>query len=272
MYRNAIKNDWVKLAPSSAKFERLEAFFTGHGYEPHRHDTYAIGRTLSGIQSFRYRGGLRHSLAGHTMVLHPDEIHDGKAGSADGFHYRMIYIAPSAIQKVLGGRPLPFIKGGTSTDQRLVAATESLLKAMDDTLEPLEEDDAIYDLANVLAEIGGQRTKRRSYDYHAAERAREYINDLFTDAITLDSLSLISGRDRWNLSRNFRLLYGTSPYRYVIMQRLEYCRRLMFTGRDLADIALISGFADQSHMTRHFVKAFGISPGTWLKIITKGLR
>ncbi|QTF07384.1 AraC family transcriptional regulator [Brenneria izadpanahii] len=271
MFRSTIKNDWVKLATTSNKFERLEAFFTGHGYDPHRHDTYAIGRTLSGIQSFRYRGSLRHSLAGHTMVLHPDELHDGEAGSSDGFHYRMIYVEPSSIQKVLGGQPLPFIKGGISTDQRLVAATESLLKGMDDTFESLEEDDAIYDLANALSEVGGQKIKRRSYDYRAAERAREYINDLFTETITLDTLSLVSGRDRWNLSRDFRMLYGTSPYRYVTMRRLEYCRRLMLTGQDLTDIALIAGFADQSHMTRHFVKTFGISPGLWLKIITKGL-
>lgn len=265
------KHDWVKLASPSKKFERLEAFFTGHGYDPHRHDTYAIGRTLSGVQSFRYRGSLRHSLAGQTIVLHPDEIHDGEAGSVDGFHYRLIYIEPSIIQKVLGGQPLPFIKEGISSDPRLVTATESLLREMDDTLESLEEDDAIYDLAHTLSEVGGQTIKRKAYDYHAAEHAREYINDVFTETVTLENLSLITGRDRWSLSRDFRALYGTSPYRYVTMRRLEYCRRLMLTDKSLADIALIAGFADQSHMTRHFVKAFGISPGAWLRIITKGL-
>lgn len=112
MFRKTVKNDWVKLATPSDKFERLEAFFTGHGYDPHRHDTYAIGRTLSGIQSFKYRGSRRQSLAGHTMVLHPDEIHDGEAGTADGFHYRMIYIEPSSIQKYWEASLFPLFKGG----------------------------------------------------------------------------------------------------------------------------------------------------------------
>ena len=47
--------------------------FTDHAYESHRHDTFAIGRTLTGVQSFHYRGEMKHSLPGMTMVLHPDE-------------------------------------------------------------------------------------------------------------------------------------------------------------------------------------------------------
>ncbi|MCE3607071.1 AraC family ligand binding domain-containing protein, partial [Massilia sp. P8910] len=57
-------DDWIQRAPSANKFERIEAFISGHGYDMHRHDTYAIGRTLSGVQSFRYRGQERHSLPG----------------------------------------------------------------------------------------------------------------------------------------------------------------------------------------------------------------
>jgi hypothetical protein len=56
--------DWVRLAQSPSQTERIEAFFGGHGYEPHRHDTYAIGQTIAGVQSFHYRGGLQHSLPG----------------------------------------------------------------------------------------------------------------------------------------------------------------------------------------------------------------
>ncbi len=73
MARGKDLQDWVKLAKSPTQIERIEAFFGGHGYELHRHDTYAIGRTLSGVQCFNYCGGMRHSLPGGTMVLHPDE-------------------------------------------------------------------------------------------------------------------------------------------------------------------------------------------------------
>ncbi len=121
--------DWVRLAQSPSQTERIEAFFGGHGYEPHRHDTYAIGQTIAGVQSFHYRGGLQHSLPGGTMVLHPDEIHDGEAGTEAGFHYRMVYIEPALIQKILGGRPLPFIPrrpvGGSAPALRRAAVVKS---------------------------------------------------------------------------------------------------------------------------------------------------
>lgn len=83
----------------------------------------------------------------------------------------MVYIEPALIQKILGGRPLPFIPGGLSADPRLGRAVQPLLKAVTDTFEPLEEEDALYDLAQTLAVVGGQRSRRQAFDYQAAERA-----------------------------------------------------------------------------------------------------
>ncbi|WP_395038151.1 AraC family transcriptional regulator [Klebsiella aerogenes] len=267
---NAQKNkDWVKLAHTPGKIERLEAYFSGHGYEPHRHDTYAIGRTLSGVQRFRYRGSKQHSLPGGTMVLHPDEIHDGEAGTLEGFQYRMFYIEPALIQKILGGKPLPFIHSGISSDPRLFAATGPLLKAPEDSIDTLEEEDALYDLAQTLAVVSGQRFRRCLVDYQSVERAREYIQSEFSQNISLDTLSSVCGKDRWSLSRDFRTLFGTSPYRYVTMRRLAYCRHLIQLGLSLAESALAAGFSDQSHMTRQFIKAYGISPGRWQTFIQK---
>lgn len=153
--------DWVKHAPPSPRVERLEAFFSAHGFDPHRHDTYAIGRTLAGVQSFSYRGASRHSLPGEILVLHPDEVHDGHAGSASGFRYRMLYLTPALVQEVLGGQPLPFLKGGISRDPRLAAATHAMLASMDDRLDPLEEDDALLGLVSALQAVCGRRHQGR---------------------------------------------------------------------------------------------------------------
>ncbi|MEO4046534.1 AraC family transcriptional regulator [Pseudomonas sp. CAU 1711] len=261
------KRDWVVHSPSPGKVERIEAYFSGHGYEPHRHDTYAIGRTLSGVQSFRYRGAMRHSLPGGALVLHPDELHDGQAGTEEGFRYRMLYIDPVLIQQALGGKPLPFIAGGLSEDARLLRATESFMRAMECSLESLEEEDAIHDLAQALATVAGQPRGRRAFDYPAAERARAYIHDMRGASITMEELERVSGRERCSLSRDFRALFGTSPYRYVTMRRLDICRELLRAGSSLADAALAAGFYDQSHMTRHFARGFGLSPARWLGLL-----
>lgn len=79
-------DDWIRFAPSQAGLERIEAFFEGYAYDPHRHDTYAIGYTMSGVQSFDYRGALCNSTRGKVMVLHPDEVHNGRAGKRELYH------------------------------------------------------------------------------------------------------------------------------------------------------------------------------------------
>jgi AraC-like DNA-binding protein len=260
------RSDWIQRAPFSSKLERIEAFFTGYGYDLHRHDTYAIGRTLSGVQSFQYRGQERHSLPGGTIILHPDESHDGQAGTVDGFQYRMVYVEPALIQQILGGKPLPFIKSGLSCDPRLYAATNVLLQSMNSQIDTMEEEDAMFELAHALNAISGSVQSKHAFDYRAAEKAREFIHDAIGRPLTLDELAQQSGRDRWSLSRDFRLLFGTSPYRYLTMRRLDLVRSLLIQGESPVGAALIAGFVDQSHMTRHFSKTYGISPSRWLKM------
>src|SRR5450830_630053 len=157
--------DWVRHAESIDGVERIEAWFQGNAYSVHRHDTYAIGRTLAGIQCFNYRQAQRNSLPGNTMVLHPDEAHDGQAGGDDGFQYRMIYVQPSLFQDVLGGQALPFLEGGVSTDPRLAAATALLLQPVNFALEPLEQSDGLSELVHALAAVAGIPARRPKGDF-----------------------------------------------------------------------------------------------------------
>ncbi|SAL10276.1 AraC family transcriptional regulator [Caballeronia peredens] len=259
-------SDWLRRAAPTEGIERIEAWFGGKAYGMHRHDTYAIGRTLAGVQSFNYRRGLRHSVAGHTMVLHPDEPHDGQAGTGEGFRYRMLYVDPALIQAILGGRPLPFIEGGVTTDPRVSRATQALLQRTEGALpplEPLEQHDALTELALALAQASGARSVSESGDYTSAVRAHDFLHANCARVITLDELERVTGRDRFALSRDFRKFYGTSPYRYLTMRRLDLARRLMLTGTPLADVAAHAGFADQSHMTRQFTHAYGMPPARW---------
>jgi AraC-like DNA-binding protein len=257
--------DWVVRNSTPGQVERIEAWFGGHGYDPHRHDTYSIGRTLSGVQSFHYKGSMRHGIPGNTLILHPDEVHDGMAGTEAGFRYRMAYVDPALIQQVLGGEPLPYIVGGLSSDPRLHQASESFMQAMDHPLDAMEEQDALFDLAMGLRAVAGKPRGRKRLDYHAAERAREFILEHLHMSITLEMLEHASGRERWSLSRDFRVLYGTSPYRFVTLRRLDQFRGLILNGFTLVDAALAAGFHDQSHMTRHFTRCYGVPPSRWLE-------
>ena len=259
------RRSWIRRSEDACGVERIEAFFDGRGYEMHRHDTYAIGITLTGVQSFQYRGSVRNSPAGSAVVLHPDEMHDGQAGAEGGFRYRTIYVEPAAIQAALQGRPLPFVSEAVSDDPRLLQAARRLLRRVDDPIERFECEDALFDLALALevASDGFSPTGTRIIDYRSAEAVRDYLHTLPAE-VTLAELERLAGRDRWSLSRDFRALFGTSPYRYLVLRRLDAAKAAIRAGQSLVDAAVDAGFSDQSHMTRQFKAAFGLPPARWL--------
>src|SRR4029077_9298634 len=103
-------------------------------FEPHRHDTYAIGVTTGGVQTFRYRGSRRICLPGQLHVLHPDETHDGAAATDEGFGYRILYVAPELIRDAMGGSELPFVADPVQKPTPMIA---SLLADIDELIGEL---------------------------------------------------------------------------------------------------------------------------------------
>jgi AraC-like DNA-binding protein len=263
-------DDWVRVAPSCRGFERIEAFFAGHAFDPHQHDTYAIGFTLHGVQCFRYRGTAKRCVPGQVFVLHPDETHDGHAGTSTGFRYRILYLDPSVIHDALGEArcPLPFVGEAVSTNRRLAGAIARALADLDRSLEELHRDQIILDLADALAAADPSFARRKLSAQHwrAIGAVRDFLDANVRNAVASADLEAISGLSRYSVARHFRACLGTSPYRYLILRRLERVRAQVRHGAPLADAAVSCGFADQSHMTRHFKKAYGISPGRWAAI------
>jgi AraC-like DNA-binding protein len=264
-------HDWVRPAPWQAGIQRIEAFFSGKAYAPHRHDTYSIGYTMRGIQSFDYRGTRLDSTPGRVIVLHPDEVHNGEAGTEKGFHYRMLYIEPSMVRRALGQNPLPFVKEAVLGDPRLFGALRAAFSDMDSTLEPVALDEITTLLADGLlandASAGGPG--RVVIDTKATRLAREYLDANINRTVASEELEGITGQDRFRLARQFRKAYGTSPYRYLTMRRLDKARADIAAGLSLVDAAINAGFSDQAHMTRGFRASFGISPGYWQRLVRK---
>lgn len=259
----------IVSAPTYPGLERIEASFRGAFFEPHAHDTYAIGVTLDGVQTFHYRGVERFSIPGRILVLHPDEIHDGSAGTVEGLRYRMLYLAPAIVRQVLGSdtTSLPFVASPVIEDQQFLSALVRTLGPLSTELTDLQANDLLTEITLGLIRHS-QAVPRRSekFSYSRAEQARDYLHENMHRNVASETLEAITGLDRFALSRHFRAAFGTSPHRYLIMRRLDQSRKLMAQGHSLAETAAATGFADQSHFTRHFKRCFGITPGKWAQV------
>ena len=83
------------------------------------------------------------------------------------------------------------------------------------------------------------------------------------ETTTLGELAEISGVSRFQLLRGFFREVGATPHAYLIQLRVRLARRHLAAGKAPAEAALLAGFADQSHLTRAFVRQFGVTPGKY---------
>jgi AraC-like DNA-binding protein len=262
--------DRIRFDQPRAGLQRLAARFGGHAYDTHRHETYGVGVTLWGAQSFHYRGSLRTSRAGQVMVLHPDEAHDGHAGDGHagveaGFGYHMLYVDPAAVSGALEGASPPFVAEVVADDATLAELLGEAFADFPQPLEPLAVDAIVERLAHRLAARGdgGKSVRPSATAYRAVSRAREFLAAEAYRTVGSEELEAVTGLDRFALARHFRTATGTSPHRYQVGRRLARAQAMIASGTPLGEAAAATGFADQSHMTRHFVARFGLTPGRW---------
>ena len=98
------------------------------------------------------------------------------------------------------------------------------------------------------------------------ERAIWFFDQHFSQRVTLKEVAWVAGLSPDHLVEVFRAVVGCTPHQYLVRRRLRHARQLIASEghrRSLTEIALAAGFADQAHLTRHFQRAFGQSPGQW---------
>jgi AraC-like DNA-binding protein len=264
----SLRRDSIRFGTGARGLERAEVHISAGGFEPHRHDTYAIGVTTAGVQTFRYRGVHRVCLPGQLHILHPDETHDGVAVTGDGFGYRILYLAPELIRGALGHRPLPFVADPVQGLTPMTRPVATLLADIDERISDLARVEITTTVADTLRSLSGQPDDRLAViDIRAVGLVREYLREHAREQTPASMLERIAGTDRFTIARQFRRAFGTSPDRYRTMRRLALARTALDSGLPLAQVAAEAGFADQSHMTRQFKRAYGLTPAHWAKAV-----
>jgi AraC-like DNA-binding protein len=259
----------IQIGEGGNGIERAEAYFPDQAYAPHRHDTYAIGITISGVQAFNYRGERRYCQPGECHILHPDEAHDGASAAEGGFRYRIAYIDPRLVQQAIGGRSLPFVENPVIRLRPSYKRRLSAVWDMADKIDPVRHAELATDVADTLesfATVGPRR--REPLRLPALHRVRDILASVPSSRHSMQDLEREAGIDRWTLARQFRAAFGTSPTRFRTMRQLDEVRALVRSGASLAEAAEDAGFADQCHMSRLFKQAYGLSPGKWAAAIS----
>ena len=172
---------------------------------------------------------------------------------------------PASVWAALDGASPPFVPEVVADDPVLADLLREAFADFPQPLEPLAVDAVVARLADRLAARSDDRPRRaqRRPAQRAVARARDFLAAEAHRTVASEELEKVSGLDRFALARHFRAAIGTSPHRYQVGRRLARAQKMIAAGVALSEAAAATGFADQSHLTRHFSARFGLTPGRW---------
>jgi AraC family transcriptional regulator len=238
-------------------------------------DAYTIVLYVAGRTAIRRRIGRdeeRCEVGPGDLSLQPPLIAArwGWASSVDVLH---VYIEPSYLRELareeLGGLPSMRMRHGLCIRDE---ALSHLGRELVEELRPPREL-ASERATQAIGERMAIRLLRTSFDLdHATDSARTFsdeeiadLRELVTrrlgDDVPLAGMAHLVGLGVHHFCRVFRQTFGESPHGYLRARRLERAHQLVVTtATPISEIAMLTGFADQSHLTRCFKQRFGEPP------------
>ncbi|MEU3015990.1 MULTISPECIES: AraC family transcriptional regulator [unclassified Nocardiopsis] len=245
--------------------ELLTARFVTTAFTRHTHPTYTIGMITAGIEEYSHAGGSSRVGPGGLAVVGPDEVHTGHAGVPEGWGYRVFYPAPEVVEGIgreLGMRGTPGFAGSGIHAPEVSAVLVRAHMAAERGERLTASSLARQGIAMLLRSHGRERGSRGPDPAARPEvaLARELLAARLVDPPTLEELATHTGLGPFALARAFRAAYGLPPHAYLNQMRVDRARSLLLRGRRAGEVAVEVGFADQSHLTRHFRRHLGVPP------------
>jgi AraC-like DNA-binding protein len=248
---------------------------TARSFPRHTHDQYGFGVIDSGGHASLSGRGQVEAGPGNLIFVNPGEVHDGRAIRGRPRSWRMLYVNTSLMERARAD-VLENADGSLTfsapvfTDAQLRTLFDIAFRHASSTVEAGDAmacETAILRLVARLAinTTAAQAPAPQNGKVPAAtiRRARERIDADPSARLTLTELASEVGLSRYQLLRGFARQLGLTPHAYILQKRIALARRLIRGGHVLAEAAALAGFCDQSHLTRCFVRQFGVTPSRY---------
>lgn len=256
----------------------------------HHHDFYEIYFFISGNVSYNIESHSYRLSPGDVLVISPQELHQ-PVFTPEKQHYEryVLWISGSFLQQfILPGQDMSqcFDTGlpehtnlirpdGTTREllnylfQQLVREQESTEFAAD--LNCLALLAQLLVMVNRTALRAGRAPEPRDNADSVVYRILGYINDHYSEDLSLDLLANAFFLSKYHLSREFSRVVGTSVHRYIVQKRLIMARQMMVSGVSTSEVCQLCGFGDYSNFYRAFTNEYQISPRKYLEEIKREL-
>jgi AraC-like DNA-binding protein len=253
------------------QLELLKATFVTHSFVPHTHDTYVIGVIERGVEMFRRDKDLHHATPNQVILVNPNQLHTGSAGVPEGWSYRTLYPTVTQMQQaakdIFETDDAPYFSQAVIDDNRLARQVRNFHKVAEQGTK-LEQDSTFLTMLATLVSRHADKTltlSSVSAEHQAVKRVKEFLETHPVAEISLQDLAKLTSLSSFHLLRVFKKDMGVSPHAYQIQQRIHLAKQFMRDGKPLAEVALETGFHDQSHMGLHFKRLVGVTPKQFVR-------
>jgi AraC-like DNA-binding protein len=242
----------------------LRADFTAHQFGPHTHDAFVIAVTAAGGAEISSRGITEKVGPSTLFVSNPEERQSARMGEGERWLYRAFYLTRPAIEAVgrsLGTEAAPYFMQNMLNDIDLIDRFGRLHRVLEAEHDDLCADELAAGAFGMLfRRYGGSRPEPAPQGRAIVSRVIELMRARYSENLGLDDLARVAGLTKFQLIGLFKRTAGLTPHAYLIHIRLNAACRLLKRGHPLAESALAAGFCDQSALTKHFRRCYGITP------------
>ncbi|MQY38179.1 hypothetical protein SRB17_61880 [Streptomyces sp. RB17] len=242
--------------------EVFHAHFTEYAYPMHVHEAWTLLIVDDGAVRYdldRHEHGTPHDTV---SLLPPHVPHNGSPATPHGFRKRVLYLDSGRLGDDLIG---PAVDGPDLRDPVLRRRVGQLHGSLAHPGDELEAESRLTLIAERLRarlkpRSGAQEPRR---DPALARSLRELLDERVTRGLALEEAAGLLYAHPAHLVRAFSTAYGIAPHQYLMSRRVDRARRLLLDGRAPGEVASATGFYDQAHLTRHFKKLVGVTPGRY---------
>lgn len=244
----------------------LRANFVAHDYSPHTHDAFVIAVTEAGGAEISSRNIADKIGPSKLFVSNPEERQSARMGESARWLYRAFYLTRPAIDAIahsLGIESVPYFMQNMIDDIDVIERFGRLHRALEPEHDDLCADELLVDAFSMLFQrhgSGGSRPERVGQNRTTFNRIVDLMQAHHAKNLSLDDLSHCAGLTNFQLIGLFKRTIGLTPHAYLIHVRLNAACRHLKRGYALAESALAAGFCDQSALTKHFKRCYGITP------------
>lgn len=252
----------VKILSASAdRFRIVAGSFGQFVFSKHFHEEYTLGFLTGGREEFAIGNRVYQLGTGSTYFLNPGDSHSSGPADRKGWAYRSIYLDSgwlrSMMQQDSSVGEMRFHTGASSTKAHSQLASR-LMHDLHGSKCRLEQETTLIGTMSQLLSVSTERESGKDDD--RVTRMREFLGDQVEESFSLTQLAAEVEWHPMHALVMFRKKYGITPNAYLISCRLNRAVRLIMNYMPLVEVAVAAGFYDQSHLTRHFVRAFGTTP------------